>query len=109
MSQKLARAIVNLYYLYNAKVKINLNMIINESSLGFKLGSPGPKVATLSLCYYPLTTLTMLMMMTFCMFLMSMFVSMTLKKTVWKFFVSSGIDSLHEHVELGLQGSNSIK
>ena len=54
-SQLLARAIVGLYYLYNTTYIIDLNSIIYRSSPGFEPGSPGPKAATLPLCYTPLT------------------------------------------------------
>ena len=52
-SQKLARAIINLYYSYNTTYIIDLNSIIYWSSPGFEPGSPEPKVATLPLCYGP--------------------------------------------------------
>ena len=54
-SQLFARAIVGLYYLYNTTYIIDLNSIIYRSSPGFEPGSPGPKAATLPLCYTPLT------------------------------------------------------
>ena len=57
-SQLLARAIIGLYYLYNTTYIIDLNSIIYRSSPGFEPGSPGPKAATLPLCYTPLTWLS---------------------------------------------------
>ena len=54
-SQLLARAIVGLYYSCNTTYIINLNSIIYRSSQRFEPGSPGPKAATLPLCYTPLT------------------------------------------------------
>ena len=54
-SQMLARSIVSLYYSYTTTYIINLNLIIYPSSPGFESESLGPKEATLSLCYTPLT------------------------------------------------------
>ena len=53
--QMLARAIVSLYYLYNTTYIIGLNSIIQQSSTGFEPRSPGPRAATLPLCYTSLT------------------------------------------------------
>ena len=55
-SQRLARAIVSLYYSFNTTYIINLNSIIYWSSPCFKPRSLGPKLPTLPLLYNPLKT-----------------------------------------------------
>ena len=52
------RAILSLYYLYNATYKIDLNSIIYWSSPGLEPGSWRPKAPTIPLCYTPLSCLT---------------------------------------------------
>ena len=52
----LARAIVSLYYLCSTNYINDFNSIIFRYSPGFELGSPGPKAATLPLCYTPFTS-----------------------------------------------------
>ena len=54
-SQMLDRAIESLNYSYNTTYIINLNSIIYRHLPGFEPGSPGPKAATLPLCYTLLT------------------------------------------------------
>ena len=62
-SQTLARVIISLYSSYKKTYIIDLNLIIHRSSPGFEPGSQGPKVATLSLCYIPLTSIVLLVLM----------------------------------------------
>ena len=54
-SQMLAKTTISLYYLYKTTCIIDLNLIIYRSSPGFESRSLGPKVATLPLCYTPLS------------------------------------------------------
>ena len=54
-SQTPFRGIVSLYCLYNTIYNIDFNLIIYWSSPGFEPGYQGPKVATLPLCYTPVT------------------------------------------------------